>query len=98
VPEIRMANWGHHAIDPCLVPAELDARGRASFECPGECDLEFMLRAVRLDADSGLPREVSEPFELGKLTIHSVPGVRPVRFEIAPARWEEMAKALGLGR
>ena len=85
-------------IDTCLVPAELDASGRVSFECPGECDLEFTLRAVRLEQGNGAARETAEPFELGKSTIRSVPGIGPVRLQVAPEHWKQMAQALGLAR
>jgi len=97
-PGISMANWKHAAIERCLVPAELDASGRASFECPGECDLEFTLRAVRLEQGNGAARETAEPFELGKSTIRSVPGIGPVRLQVAPEHWKQMAQALGLAR
>jgi len=77
-----------------LAPVELDAQGVASFDCPAECTLEFILQMLALDSTGSVLREgaVAEPVTTIDIELPASSEERVL--PVAPEEWDAVRKIL----
>lgn len=77
-----------------LAPAELDAQGVASFDCPAEGTVQFNLQMLALDSTGNVLREGAMAEPVASLHIELPASGEERIFPVAPEEWDAARKLL----
>ncbi len=81
-----------------LKPVELDAEGVASFECPAECTVRFIVQMLAVDATGSLLREGATPEPVTGLDVELPTVDESQTITASPEEWANIEKILAGGR